>query len=148
MTEVVKLRQGPFYEVAPRWAEVLGGGQSFTAASLTGYPAIQVPGNLRYEYGISRGDLPGQYAQVFGLAHYIVFSYQTPIAWQVMEGSLEAGWWLPDVTYSLTTTAHQYLIHAALHKLPEVLESGVRTYKHISLMKGHGHSPYGPRAGW
>jgi hypothetical protein len=44
---------------------------------------------------------------------YVVYSYETPIAWH---NSL-TGWHMPDTCYSLTTTQHQYSIRAALSEL-------------------------------
>jgi hypothetical protein len=153
--EIIKLRQSPFWEVAPQWASVIAAGGAFTSGALSGYLAREVPGTLRYAYGISRGDLPEVYHAALAAANYIIFSYQTPIAWRVPRGTDHGGWWLPDVTYSLTTTQHQELIQAVLRELPEVKAVSrsprthtFRSYAHISLMKGCGHSPYGPRRGW
>lgn len=154
--EIVKLRQGPSWEVATQWAGVIAAGGAFVSSSLTGYLAREVPAGLRYAYGISRGDLPESYHEALAAANYIIFSYQTPIAWRVPRGTNYGGWWLPDVTYSLTTTQHQELIEAALREVPEVKAASrpepdspaFRTYAHVSLMKGRGHSPYGPRSGW
>jgi hypothetical protein len=91
------------------------------------------------------GDLPPQYHGLLAGADYVIFSYRTPIAWHV------AGiWWLPRVTYSLTTTMHQEHVFCAIQKLPEVLDgtAQVRSLPHVSLMKGYGHGGrYGPREG-
>lgn len=42
---------------------------------------------------------------------FIVWSYDTPIAWH----HPQTGWIIPDVKYSNTTTAHQNKIRTALH---------------------------------
>ena len=39
---------------------------------------------------------------------YVVYSYQTPIGWSNCDGRDE--WFIPDVTYSITTTHHQTLL--------------------------------------
>ena len=57
------------------------------------------------------------YGQLSVVAHesvskatYIVYSYDTPIAWH----SRRQGWVMPDVKYSNTTTRHQGRIRTAL----------------------------------
>jgi hypothetical protein len=41
---------------------------------------------------------------------YIVLSYNTPIAWFVADG----GWYVPEVKYSATTSAHQSVVRRAI----------------------------------
>lgn len=41
---------------------------------------------------------------------YTVLSYSTPIAWRTLDGE----WTVPVVTYSVTTTAHQSRVAAAI----------------------------------
>lgn len=45
-------------------------------------------------------------------ADYVVYSYDTPIAWR--SGST-GWWWIPDTRYSVTTSRHQSKIRTALH---------------------------------
>jgi hypothetical protein len=62
------------------------------------------------------GDLPAQYHRFLRDADYVVFSYETPIAWHVPAagpGDVDA-WWLPDVRYSSTTSEHQAVVRMAL----------------------------------
>lgn len=46
---------------------------------------------------------------------YIVYSYQTPIAWHTPG----TGWTVPDVTYSPTTSGHQRIIRTAVRHLSD-----------------------------
>jgi hypothetical protein len=48
---------------------------------------------------------------------YVVYSYNTPIAWQVT-GTTFSEWIYPDVRYSRTTSAHQSKIKTALLNTP------------------------------
>jgi hypothetical protein len=43
-------------------------------------------------------------------ASYVIFSYDTPIAWRDVEGR----WFIPSVTYSRTTSKHQGMCRAYL----------------------------------
>lgn len=59
------------------------------------------------------GKLPEPYrSQIYespGLV-YVVYSYQTPIAWVTSDGKTH----IPDVKYSVTTTKHQHIARKAL----------------------------------
>lgn len=44
---------------------------------------------------------------------YVVFSYSTPIAWYDRDAN---AWIVPDHTYSVTTTRHQFAVKYALSK--------------------------------
>jgi hypothetical protein len=93
------------------------------------------------------GDLPpeervllGQAARRYGTQLYIVWSYDTPIAWAwPTDNSGEPNTYVPPVRYSNTTTQHQHLVATALGM------TGFSASK--SARKGKGKSPYGPRAG-
>jgi hypothetical protein len=70
-------------------------------------------------YGYYTGHMP-QYLKdkFFAQAHvidYIVWSYDTPIAWHT-----NTGWELPEYTYSATTTKHQGKINVALSVITKV----------------------------
>jgi hypothetical protein len=63
----------------------------------------------------SFGHLPARYRATARLATYVVYSYETPIAWvwsPEAEGDDRGDWteWyeVPDVGYSVTTGQHQY----------------------------------------
>jgi hypothetical protein len=93
------------------------------------------------------GDLPpeervqlGQAARKYGTQLFIVWSYETPIAWTwPTDNSGGAITYVPPVRYSNTTTQHQHLAATAL---------GIRGFSASkSARKGKGHSPYGPREG-
>jgi hypothetical protein len=58
---------------------------------------------------------------------YVVYSYETAIAWHG-----NRGWIVPDVKYSLTTTRHQSLVRSALHG--EYDEDTGKTY---SIVRHH-----------
>jgi len=60
----------------------------------------------RWGYG-PRGILPGSF-DLPGEAAYVVYSYDTPIAW------FDAGeWTVPDVVYSRSTSRHQHTVRTA-----------------------------------
>ena len=89
-------------------AKALAAGDAFaTYGSLAGRPHDGGP--------IHAGRLPGDWARTLqARSHVITFvisSYATPIAWH----DLEAGWILPDESYSVTTSRHQSRIRHALH---------------------------------
>jgi hypothetical protein len=59
------------------------------------------------------GKLPEPYrSQIYGSPGlvYVVYSYQTPIAWVTSDGKTH----IPDVKYSVTTTKHQHITRKAL----------------------------------
>lgn len=63
---------------------------------------------------IHTGELPSfLQSQLNGLnldyTVYVVFSYKTPIGWIAM-GQTNATWFIPEVTYSISTTHHQHLL--------------------------------------
>lgn len=68
-------------------------------------------------YGVGGGTMPRREvyyeavdaAKALGKAVYTVLSYATPIGWHV-EGE---GWTIPDVKYSVTTSAHQGIMREA-----------------------------------
>lgn len=68
-------------------------------------------GNMRGETGApaSYGRLPRMFRDSAGQADYTVMSYQTPIAWHG-----PAGWVMPPVTYSVSTSKQQGRIATAL----------------------------------
>lgn len=61
------------------------------------------------------GQLPPEYLRQILRADYVVYSYQTPIAWHNRDGQ----WVQPDVKYSPTTTKHQGKIAVALSVLKD-----------------------------
>ena len=56
------------------------------------------------------GRLSPIYRESVKLADYVVYSYDTPIAWHRADGF----WHMPDVKYSVTTSKHQGRILTAL----------------------------------
>jgi hypothetical protein len=107
----------------------------YNRTSLTGRPPIAD------SYGGHTGSLPEPFrAQLFyGRPDYVVFSYDTPIAWH---DSVTGEWTVPAVRYSVTTTQHQYTVARALG-----IEWSSWAPGTIAANKGHGKSPYGPRTG-
>jgi hypothetical protein len=87
------------------------------------------------------GDLPEKYVQRFladyedGGVAYVVWSYETVVAWVVDDGRIA----FPPVRYSNTTTQHQYLVARALRQEFASTESA---------RKGKGKTPYTHREGW
>jgi len=65
-----------------------------------------------FAYGTGR--LPADWRNTFtarnGVIDYVIYSYQTPIAWH----DKESGWIVPDESYSVTTSRHQGTVRAAL----------------------------------
>lgn len=49
-------------------------------------------------------------------AVYVIFSYNTPIAWCVFNGD-DMEWTVPNVHYSVTTKMHQSIIRRRLNQL-------------------------------
>lgn len=65
------------------------------------------------------GQLPVDKRQGLGWADYVVYSYDTPIAWHVSHGG-ESYWVQPDVNYSSTTTNHQGQVATAISVIDKV----------------------------
>lgn len=57
-----------------------------------------------------RSQLPREYHEAVRHASYVVYSYETPIAWRDGDG----GWTVPDVKYSRTTSRHQNTVRTAV----------------------------------
>jgi hypothetical protein len=62
---------------------------------------------------VSYGQLPSQWRDSASKAHYVVYSYRTPIAWYVPN----VGWVMPHERYSVTTSRHQSKIATAIGQL-------------------------------
>lgn len=75
-----------------------------TSGSLKG---VSMPGY------VTLGQLPSQYHDSARQAHYVVYSYTTPIAWYVPR----VGWVTPDVRYSVTTSRHQSKVFTAISQI-------------------------------
>lgn len=66
-----------------------------------------------YQTGQLPTDLAYEMKQANNLnALYVVYSYQTPIGWCVIDNQTQrpSKWTIPDTTYSVTTTHHQSLL--------------------------------------
>lgn len=70
------------------------------------------------------GQLPEHFAG-FYQAHrdridYVIYSYETPIAWHVraVPGAAAAAWYYPSTRYSVTTSRHQSQTHVAIAEQP------------------------------
>lgn len=76
--------------------------------------AFRTHGALRAEEGMpgywTAGRLPADYSASLGDATYVVYSYDTPIAWW----SEANGWTVPDQRYSVTTSRHQTKVRTCL----------------------------------
>lgn len=80
-------------------------------------------------YLLGTGILPHEYHDSVKQADYVVYSYNTPIAWHVPNRNegwelgngepapAEPGWVTPDEKYSVTTSKHQGRIFAAISQL-------------------------------
>lgn len=70
-----------------------------------GVPTLSAGPWVTHQYG----ELPEEYQAEVAHASYVVWSYETPIAW-IMENDWKV---LPDIGYSPTTSQHQYTVKAA-----------------------------------
>jgi len=52
-----------------------------------------------------------------GLVRFVIYSYATPIAWLTEQPNGDQQWVFPDVTYSVTTSAHQSKLGTVLHQV-------------------------------
>lgn len=86
----------------------------FTAGHITGSP---VGGITESE----RGLLPEPYWAGAATATYAVFSYGTPIAWEVPGGE----WVIPNEKYSGTTNNHREKIRRALAAIGRTVTDGL-----------------------
>jgi hypothetical protein len=80
-------------------------GQAFRSGALRGESGSQwdrSPGRLE-------GKALAQWRDDLSSIAYVVWSYSTPIGWQLRDGA----WVVPDDRYSLTTTRHQSFVHLA-----------------------------------
>lgn len=97
------------------WTAVLSRRDDFQASNL--YGRRKAPG-----YGRASGRLPeGEYDAMLRMADYIIFSYATPIAWHSSRDGL---WFVPDISYSMSTTRQQNKIRRAIRPLNEATVAG------------------------
>ena len=81
---------------------------AFEARNMCGYPVAELPPTHSYtstDHGPSMahwGILPAEWRDSVRQATYVIFSYETPIAWLT-----PGGWVVPPVKYSPTTSGHQ-----------------------------------------
>lgn len=59
------------------------------------------------------GDIRRQFAVQQKLITYVIYSYETPIAWRLTDGS----WVIPDMVLSHTTSNHQSKVRTAVQVL-------------------------------
>lgn len=79
-----------------RFARLVSESQSFKAAAMSGRPGS----------ADTLGQLPAEFRALgVGSADYVIYSYETPIAWRI-----DGDWTVPDVRYSATTSRHQSLV--------------------------------------
>jgi len=75
---------------------------------------------LTLRYPLFTGRLPAEYSDSAQSADYVVFSYDTPIAWHLagQDAERDEAWIVPGTPYSRTTTQHQTAVSDALYSLP------------------------------
>lgn len=105
--------------------------------NLTGRPVLMHPAS---------GNLPDPYRREYWDTEirYVIFSYDTPIAWLRTDGT----WRMPMVRYSLTTTQHQNTVRAILQSvLGGVWRERIDlSGPEVSMRKGYGpNGRYGSR---
>jgi hypothetical protein len=102
MTDTLRAR-GPWWELAP----YLRNQEAFrTHGALKG---------VEGDAGYATGKLPTEWIESAQDASYTVYSYGTPIAW-FHQGS---GWTIPNVHYSVTTSAHQNKVRTIVQEYAE-----------------------------
>lgn len=79
--------------------------RAFIAGALRGETGDYLPSNP----GRLEGKALAQWRDDLPDIAYVVWSYSTPIGWQLHGGA----WVVPDESYSLTTTRHQRFVHLA-----------------------------------
>lgn len=97
-------------------AATYGAGRAALNKALSEHKAFTTGGALRGEEWTRSvvtnwdfGDLPTEHVNVIMIDHmagaiaYVVWSYSTPIAWVLKDGTVRR----PDVHYSVTTSKHQ-----------------------------------------
>lgn len=110
----------PEYKVNSGWwllRDMLTNGRpEFNAdsASLRGR-RITYAGEIHYGIMPDRTEL----SQDRDLVDYVIYSYQTPIAWHVVAESCKGDghWVMPETKYSVTTSKHQGRVGTALSQL-------------------------------
>lgn len=94
--------------------EVLEAREPFkTGGALSGSNILTTMGQLPESHGVTLLNM-----RVEKGISYVVYSYDTPIAWRLRDGS----WTVPDVSYSRTTTRHQNLVRASVKVIETVGE--------------------------
>lgn len=100
-----------------RWVDTLTNLRPFTSASaLRG--TVENPGDVSLPFGTR---LPAEYRDSVRFADYVVWSYETPIAWHLtgLSAKVAGGEWVVPVdTYTPTTSHHIGMI---LGFIPESL---------------------------
>lgn len=101
MTDTLRAK-GPWWEMAPY---------------LRAREAFKTHGAMRAEESapVYTGHLPAEYSDSARSADYVVYSYDTPIAWHVPG----EGWTIPDHKYSVTTSAHQGKVRTCIPEYAE-----------------------------
>lgn len=101
-----------------RYAAKHGAGLVNTMLAIQNRRAFDA-GNLSASTGISTtGSLRGDNLEALLSAvdrhalTYVVYSYQTPIAWHTDD----LGWTIPDTKYSVTTSNHQGVVRRAIRE--------------------------------
>lgn len=82
-----------------RCAKAIAENQPWRASNMHGAP--HVPFTYLYT-----GQLPAKEHGNIMQANYVIYSYATPIAWRLADGS----WVMPDVKYSISTTRQQSIV--------------------------------------
>lgn len=132
---------GSYQSRAESWADVFRNREPFKAANMRGVQAVSaLPCMLPDGRQAGTGVLPEPVRTEFcrSFMDFIVYSYETPIAWH----SVDTGWHVPNISYSLTTSNHQRAAIMALHW------AGIEKYhrgEHINTRKGKGRTPFGSR---
>lgn len=101
------------------YRDALKARKHFQAHNVEGIPAplpLHRTTNLKPVRGSLRAPAGSDRGASLDHADYVVFSYDTPIAWHDAERD---AWVIPDVRYSVTTSKHQGTIRTAVSQLGE-----------------------------
>lgn len=75
----------------------------------------------KQSYGAGRMTNPERRAFLESAVSYVIYSYETPIAWRTQDGA----WHVPDTRYSVTTSKHQGKVRTALQVLRNGATAGM-----------------------
>lgn len=83
--------------------------QDFRASALEGWQGTASKDSARTSTGRLNAEESAKLINAAQIMDYVVFSYDTPIAWHTF-----AGWYIVEQKFSVTTSKHQNLVRRAV----------------------------------